>query len=143
MQRSFFVYGTLKPGGSNYTSYLAERTSTEQSAWVTDAALYTPGMYPFLVRDSGLVQPGDQVSGTVITIQSGLYHQIVNLLDELEDYRPGQYDNLYERVILTAQSASGPIDAWTYIAGAQALASIRSGKMRKVDGGVWDNMLER
>lgn len=141
MQRPFFVYGTLKPGGSNYISYLAGRTSTEQAAWIAGAALYTPGMYPFLVRNPDLVRPGDQVSGTVITIRSGLYHQIVSLLDELEDYRPGQPDNLYERVVLTAQSASGPVDAWTYVAGAQALASIRSGKMLKVDGGVWDNML--
>lgn len=137
MQLPFFVYGTLKPGGSNYGRYLAGRTAAELPASLAGAALFSPGPYPFLTLEADLVLPGDVAQGVLITLASGQYAGSLPLLDQLEGYVPGAGDNLYERVALDVSTAAGLRRAWVYVAAAKALRLIRAGRMRRVQGGVW------
>ncbi len=132
-----FVYGTLKPGKSNYASFLAGRTVAEQPASLAGAALFTHGPYPYLVIDSGLVETYDQVSGTLLTIHPALYCEVLNRIDWLEGYRPGCSSSEYQRLARAVQTIQGPVEAWLYVAGPPVLVAIRRGVLVKIVGGVW------
>jgi gamma-glutamylcyclotransferase (GGCT)/AIG2-like uncharacterized protein YtfP len=137
MQLPFFVYGTLKPGGSNYARYLAGRTAQEVPACLAGAALFSPGPFPFLTQEPDLLLPGDRVEGTLVGVLPAQYAAALSLLDKLEGYRPGASDNLYERCVTQVESADGPRRAWVYVAAPKALRLIRAGRMRRILGGVW------
>jgi len=137
MNLPFFVYGTLKRGEPNYARYLAGHTVSETPATLPAAALYTAGPYPFLVQTPELVAPGELVHGTLVTVRPSEYAAVVAHLDDLEGYRPGAEGNLYERIVVTIQTAAGPQTAYVYIAGAETEQEIRAGVLRKVEGGNW------
>ncbi|HMQ31224.1 MAG TPA: gamma-glutamylcyclotransferase [Chloroflexaceae bacterium] len=133
----FFVYGTLRPGEHNYARLLAGRTSAEAPAALAGAALFTEGPYPFLVTAPDLAGPGDLVRGDLVALPPALYGPVLAQLDALEGYVAGSAANLYERVVIEVAAADGPRRAWVYVAGAAALARIRSGAMRRIPGGAW------
>lgn len=135
--RPFFVYGTLKRGQSNYARLLAGQTVSETPAWLPGAAIYTAGPYPFLVRAVDLVPPGSTVFGELMEVAPAQYQTVLALLDKLEDFVPGRAGNLYERVVITVQTANGPCEAWVYVAGSGAEEAIRQGRLRLIAGGVW------
>ncbi len=137
MNLPFFVYGTLKRGEPNYARLLAGHTIAEVPASLPDAALYTAGPYPFLVQTPGLLAPGDIVYGTLVTLRAAEYAVLVAQLDVLEGYRPGGPSNLYERIVLSIQTAAGPQEAYGYVAGAETEQEIHAGLLRKVIGGNW------
>jgi gamma-glutamylcyclotransferase (GGCT)/AIG2-like uncharacterized protein YtfP len=137
MNLPFFVYGTLKRGEPNYARYLAGHTIAEVPATLPAAALYTTGPYPFLVQTPDLIKADDTAHGTLITIRPAEYATVVGQLDDLEGYRPGAESNLYERIVITVQTASGPQEAYVYIAGATTEQEIRAGLLYKVAGGNW------
>lgn len=137
MNLPFFVYGTLKPGGSNYARYLAGHTLEELSASLAGAAIYSPGPFPFLTMEPDLVLPGEVARGALVTVAGRRYAEALPLLDKLEGYTPGGADNLYERLALNVATEAGPRPAWVYVAAAKALRLIRSGRMRRVAGGEW------
>lgn len=137
MNLPFFVYGTLKRGEPNYARHLAGHTARETPATLPAAALYTAGPYPFLVLTPDLVAPGEIVHGTLMTIRSDVYTAVVAYLDDLEGYRPDAEHNLYERVIVHVETATGPQTAYVYIAGAATERDIRAGSLRHIVGGNW------
>ncbi len=137
MQRPLFVYGTLKPGDVNYRAYLDGLMLMQRPASLRGAALYTQGPYPFLVYGDGLATPGESVDGALVLPRPEWYDRVLARIDDLEGYTPGGFANLYERIALEVESNGVAIEAWTYIAGAQTLALIRAGRMRKVLGNVW------
>lgn len=143
MKYPLFVYGTLKRGESNYSFYLAGRTTCEQLATLICAALYTEGRYPYLVAGAGLTGSAEQVYGTLMTIHPDHYIEVMQHIDGLEDYTPGDPNNWYERVIQTVQIAEGPIEAWTYVAGTKVLTAIQAGRYMKIPGGMWSEATER
>ncbi len=134
-----FVYGTLKAGGCNYARYLAGKTLHEQPATLAGAALYTAGPYPYLVRLPELVAPSEDVQGTLMTIKPAVYVAVLRHVDQLESYVSHDPANEYERIVGTVQTATGPVDAWMYVAGARVLAAIRrqSASFWRVKGSVW------
>lgn len=137
----FFVYGTLKRGEPNYVRYLTGQTASESPAALAAAALFTEGPYPFLTQEPDLLAPGDVVHGALISLRLAVYQLVLDDLDRLEGYVAGGRQNLYERVILEVATADGMRQAWVYVAGAQALALIRAGQMRRLPGGVWPSMI--
>ncbi|NTV64086.1 MAG: gamma-glutamylcyclotransferase [Oscillochloris sp.] len=139
MHHPFFVYGTLKPGEPNYIRLLAGHTTGEESAIFPTAALYTAGTSPFMVTDQDLVAPGDQVSGTIISVADTDYPQILTMLDQLEGYQCEGMPNTYERLLLLVETSAGPRQAWVYLAGREALNSIRDGQLRKLPDGNWQS----
>lgn len=137
MNHPFFVYGTLKPGEPNYARLLAGRTAGEELASLPGAALYSAGHYPYLTMEPDLVGPGERATGVLISVPAADYTRITAVLDELEGYVEGGADNMYERLLLTVEAASGPRRAWVYVAGAAALAQIRAGELPHIPGGDW------
>lgn len=132
-----FVYGTLKPGQTAYKRLLSGKTTDEQPAVIPGAALYTDGTYPYLVVDPEVVALHDEVRGMLIALHPESFEVTLALLDRYEDYRPLSPWRLFERVVLTARTEHGTIEAWAYTAGPQALQAIRAGRMQKIPGGVW------
>ena len=133
----FFVYGTLKPGGRNYTRYLGGRTAQEQPATLAGAVIFSPGPFPFLTREPDLVTPADTAHGFLMTVAAGHYAYALADLDGLEEYVPGRADNLYERIVAEVATPTGPCAAWVYVASPKALRLIRAGRLRRVLDGVW------
>lgn len=141
-QLPLFVYGTLKRGEPNYPLYLEGQTVSEQPASIVGAVLYRYVPYPYLVLDADLVDGHAQVQGMLMTIRPTVYDRVLQRINWLEDYHPGNPDNEYERVVCTAQTAAGMVEAWVYVAGARVLAAIRAGKIPRVTGGVWGKSSE-
>lgn len=132
-----FVYGTLKPGGSNYGNYLAGRTSAAHPAWLVGAALYTEGLYPYLVIMPDRADTAAQVYGVLITLRPEYYTLTLAQIDHLEDYIPGDPRSLYERITHPVQTDVGQINAWVYIAGPPVRTDIRDGRLSRLHGGIW------
>ncbi len=137
MQLPLFVYGTLKPGESNYARFLAGQTSAEHPAQISGAELYTEGVYPYLVITPGLVRPTAQVYGMLITLRPEVYGTALTRVDGLEDYIAGNPNNWYERIKHPVQIDNRKVMAWVYIAGPRTLAAIQAGRFRKIPGEAW------
>ena len=132
-----FVYGTLKPGGGSYTTYLARRTLTEYGATLQPAALYTDGLYPYLVVDPPGVEPDDRVYGVLVVIREDCFVETLSRLDWYEDYRPISPWSLYLRVRRVVETPAGPAEAWIYVAGPATAAGIEAGRLTKIEAGTW------
>jgi gamma-glutamylcyclotransferase (GGCT)/AIG2-like uncharacterized protein YtfP len=120
-QHAVFVYGTLRPGQSNYRRLLEGRTADERTAIAEGLALVGSGI-PYAVK-----HPGARVVGTLITITPALYGEILADLDALEGYhahRPAtsHYIRTTRSVIATNPLRGGGTwetfhTAWIYLAG--------------------------
>jgi len=120
-EHSVFVYGTLRPGQSNYRRLLADRTVQEVPASAKGLALYG-SEFPYAVP-----QRGARVIGDLITIRPGLYQEVLADLDQLEGYHPGRPDHSHyirttrSVVVVNRTANGGPWEAfhtaWIYIAG--------------------------
>ena len=88
-----FVYGTLRPGGSNH-DLLECATSTVAPATAAGLALYSnaSGTYPYATP-----HPDSQIAGALITVPHGEWPAIVARLDMLEGYDPHTDNGHYLR----------------------------------------------
>ncbi len=107
------------------------------TAHIHDAALFSDGMYPYLVLDSRAVPPNDTAYGIVVEVRPESYDDVLERLDWLEDYKPNSPWSMYERVTAVAHTDIGPVEVWTYVGGPQSLAAIRAGRLVYIPGGVW------
>ena len=105
---NFFVYGTLKRGECRQHRWPRSPLVVEE-AWV-HGELYDTGSYPALL-------PGcDKVLGELWSFSSTDFEPIVKVLDEIEEYRPGEPYNLYNREIVDCETLSGRrTTAYTYL----------------------------
>lgn len=102
---AIFVYGTLQRGEVRERLWPRPPVSIEPAT--VRGALYDLGPYPALV-------PGeDTVGGELWHIAAEDIGVTLAALDRVEDYadRP---DDLYRRVIVECQTATGRVPAWTY-----------------------------
>lgn len=132
MTLPFFVYGTLRPGEVNHDAFLRGRTVAEEPARLDGAVLYDGPGYPYAVEEPGTVH------GELITARPEEYARLLTVLDELEEYTPGDPRSLYERVAReTVRTADGArLRAWVYLAAPPVAARLRaSGK--RIDSGDW------
>ncbi|MET7688568.1 gamma-glutamylcyclotransferase family protein [Streptomyces sp. NPDC005483] len=122
-----FVYGTLRPGEVNHDLFLRGRIRSEEPGRLTGALLYDGPGYPYAVEEAGGV-----VMGELVTPRADAYAELLAVLDELEEYRPGDPRNLYERVarevIRTADGTSVPAPS--------VAARLRTGG-KPIEGGDW------
>lgn len=104
-----FVYGTLKPGESNY--YLCEhQVLTAKQAVASGKLFHLPSGYPAMT-------PGDdQVHGYLLCFPDSL---ILPTLDDLEDYQSTRpmSENLYYRQSIKIFEPTGLSlgQAWVYL----------------------------
>lgn len=105
-----FVYGTLKPGESNYLRYCSGKVVQSQVAIALGRLFELPMGYPAMTKGAGWVQ------GSLLGFQTW---QMLEQLDYLEDYNPNRSPdkNLYNRqqieVFNLNQQPLG--DAWVYL----------------------------
>ncbi|MFM9369673.1 gamma-glutamylcyclotransferase family protein [Streptomyces sp. Da 82-17] len=129
----FFVYGTLRPGECNHDRHLHGRLAAATPALLPDAVLYAGPGYPYLVE-----QPGaGPVHGELLTARPESYDALLADLDRLEDYRPGDPHNDYERVARAVRLPDGATRrAWVYVAAPAVRARLRA-HARPLSTGDW------
>lgn len=107
-----FVYGTLRPGEKNYSSYLGGKTIREVSATAEGILHFvkSDGGYPYVVSGAGVVH------GELIEINPPFYAETLRSLDKLEEYDPAdEGKSLYLRRRTTVHLYDGgTADAWIY-----------------------------
>ncbi|TAE52283.1 MAG: gamma-glutamylcyclotransferase [Nostocales cyanobacterium] len=102
-----FVYGTLKPGESNY--YLCENYVISAKQAIANGKLY------HLPEDYPAMTPGDdQIQGYLLSFPDS---QVLPILDDLEDYHPTRSisENLYYRQYIEVFEPSGVFLAWAWV----------------------------
>ncbi|MDX3517467.1 gamma-glutamylcyclotransferase family protein [Streptomyces scabiei] len=134
----FFVYGTLRPGEVNHDLFLRGRTRAERSARMPGLTLYEGPGYPYAVEETGDDHGGGgAVTGALVTARPETYAELLRLLDELEEYAPGDPANLYERVERTAVLDDGTaVRAWVYVAAPAVAAGLRA-RGTPIEDGDW------
>jgi gamma-glutamylcyclotransferase (GGCT)/AIG2-like uncharacterized protein YtfP len=104
-----FVYGTLKPGESNFDRYCAARVVEMQAAIVYGRLYDLPFGYPAMTAGT------DCVYGYLLSFDDP---KILLNLDELEDYQPDRSDDENEYIrekIETFSPERQPLGlAWVY-----------------------------
>ncbi len=85
-----FVYGTLKPGEENYSSYCAGKVVETLPAFAMGKLFALPQGYPAMTVGNSAVY------GYLLSFADS---EVLNSLDELEDYQPSRQKskNLYNR----------------------------------------------
>lgn len=132
-QLPFFVYGTLRPGQHHYSWALRGRTASEEPASLRGLLLYEGPGFPYAVADEG----GGEVRGALVLPERAHYAEVLAVLDELEDYAPGDPANVYERVTTEVTRADGgTARAWVYLAAAPLAARLRA-TGTPIPGGDW------
>ncbi|MDT0402892.1 MULTISPECIES: gamma-glutamylcyclotransferase family protein [Streptomyces] len=129
----FFVYGTLRPCGTNHGLVLHGRTRHDEPARLRGAVLYEGPGYPYAVEE-----PGGVVTGELVTALPEEYEGLLAELDRLERYVPGDPRNLYERVAreVVRRADGTAAGAWVYVAAPAVAEGLRKrGKL--IEGGEW------
>ena len=108
----FFVYGTLRHGEGNYYGRLAGRTVREALGSTSGfLMLGRRSQFPFALAAS----EDYTITGEVMWIEPELYDGVMASMDDLEGYVPGRDWNLYDRQVVTVETAEGPVKAWMYV----------------------------
>ncbi|MDI3421133.1 gamma-glutamylcyclotransferase family protein [Streptomyces luteolus] len=129
----FFVYGTLRPGEYHHDAHLGGRVEAQTPALLPDAALHEGPGYPYVVEEPG----AGPVHGELLTARPESYAGLLGELDRLEDYRPGDPDNDYERVARDVRLPDGSARrAWVYVAAPAVRTRLRA-RARIIASGDW------
>ncbi|KUJ36395.1 gamma-glutamylcyclotransferase family protein [Streptomyces sp. NPDC093228] len=132
MRLPFFVYGTLRPGERYHDVFLRGRTRCEEPGLLPGALLYDGPGYPYAVE-----QHGGTVTGEIVTALPEAYGELLDALDRLEEYVPGDPRSLYERVDREVTASDGrAVRAWVYLAAPAVAARLRA-HGRPIEGGDW------
>lgn len=115
-----FVYGTLRRHEAN-AHLLAGAEKMAEQAWVFGTLYDTGHGYPALVLAGPESHRRTKVFGELyrVTLQQ------LAALDELEGYREGEEDNLYDRVTETVYTDKGTYDAYVYVFPAHRAAGLQ------------------
>jgi len=134
-QLPFFVYGTLRPGCSNYTRHFCGFTTDERCAVAYNYRLLSSGIYPYAVRASG-----ETVTGSLLTVSPVHYPKLMQALDRLEGFHPSQpADSHYVRQAVAVHLKQAPgrppatETAWMYLAG----PTVNISNLHCLSGGDW------
>ncbi|WP_448319479.1 gamma-glutamylcyclotransferase family protein [Streptomyces sp. CO7] len=140
-----FVYGTLRPGGFYHPSYLLGRTTAEEPATLRGVVLHEGPGYPYALEEDGAeagaraadMEPG-VVHGELMTLAEDGYERVLEALDQLEEYRPGDPSSLYLRAVreVTRTRDGARVLAWVYLAAPRLAARLRA-EGRVIAGGDW------
>ena len=128
-----FVYGTLKPGESNYLNYCAGKTIKETQAYTWGELYHLSLGYPAMTEGKR------KIEGYLFTFADA---NILASLDKLEDYhpeRPPDLSEYYRQQVSVYNLADDFLGlAWTYL---MNLNKIKQLKGIPVNSGSWNNQL--
>lgn len=121
MMINVFVYGTLRQGEPN-AHLLKRATCIAEQCW-TDGFLYDTGYgYPAMQPT-----PSSRIYGELYSVTE----EALGRLDQLEGYREGRKNNLYERIVQTVYTDKGSFHSYMYIASKENLLK------KKIPNGDW------
>lgn len=106
------VYGTLRPGGSNYTHFLEGRTTRERTIGLNGFRMHGGQGFPYVVAG----EAEDTIVATLCDVAVDAYDEVVEGLDFLEGYRGPGLQNHYDRVLIQFTLNGELVQAWTYLA---------------------------
>jgi gamma-glutamylcyclotransferase (GGCT)/AIG2-like uncharacterized protein YtfP len=142
---NFFVYGTLRPGEVRWTVLAPYVVGEPQSVILPQYALFTNGVYPFVVKDGA-----SNTIGELITVDN--VDEVIRRLDMIEGYDPDDVDegnvmnrnNLFNREKLYVWPAGTEeythetgTKVWVYTGGYDLIGSARNGRYRQIESGDW------
>ena len=139
----FFVYGTLKPGESNYAAYLEGRCLAIHSAQMRNAALFSDGTYAYLIVDSRAVPPDDIAYGVLSRSRLSTTRKHWSASTGWRTTNQIVPGVCYDRITGMAETSDGPVEVWTYVGGPQSLPAIRAGRLVYIPGGIWNGAVAK
>ena len=102
LPRTLFVYGTLRPGGRYWTN-IAHLIEDYAPASLSGFDIYhLADGYPAIVDGNG------EVFGDLLFIHSGREPAVWKIVDDIEQYRPGDASSLYLREPVKAKRLRAP-----------------------------------
>ena len=111
---AIFVYGSLRPGGSNF-HWIAAQVIEVEPAILEGHVLYGLGLsFPYAAPGPG------RVIGDLLHIADGKVEEVLAALDQLEGHEGEDADSHYNRVICPVLTNHGGAMAWVYVAGGLA-----------------------
>ncbi len=125
-----FVYGTLKPGESNYQRLCVGKVVVEEKAIAYGQLFDLTLGYP------GMTVGENPIQGFVLTFADGA---ILSILDQLEDYEPNrsETENEYNRQLIEVYNRSGESLGlvWVYLMSLERVQQL-GGVM--INSGCWN-----
>lgn len=107
------VYGTLRPGQHNYTSFLEGVTVKETTVSVNGFRMYGGGGFPYITEAGA----DETIVAELVYIDPEIYDRVLHRLDFLEGYRSPYGPNHYDRITTTVEVDGETVEAWIYVAG--------------------------
>jgi gamma-glutamylcyclotransferase (GGCT)/AIG2-like uncharacterized protein YtfP len=130
--RSYFVYGTLRPGG-RYWSNVSDYIEHYEPALLEGFAIYhLPEGYPAMIADEDA-----SVFGDVLYVRSRCNDLVLDILDEIEGCNQPGRANLYDRLKVEVKRLGArmqPVVADTYVYASARHAYLRSAGTRVIHG---------
>ena len=113
-QLPFFVYGTLIPSQPN-DHLIREALVQQEAAVFRHGRLYAFPTFPMLIETNA--EDGTVIDGRLLTIDHEQYDDVMQKLDELEQYDPqDRAGSPYWREIRSVQTAANEtVEAWIYL----------------------------
>ena len=128
---ALFVYGTLRPGGSNH-GLLEAAVSDMQLAHADGLSLWATRGFPYAAPDAST---GARITGTLCWITGRAWIDALSRLDMLEGYDPArEASSHYLRRRSPVTTADGDrVEAWLYLAGPR----VNINALPLIPGGDW------
>ena len=128
-----FVYGTLKPGETNYDFYCAEKVRAQSPAYTKGNLYSLPLGYPAMTVGK------NRVKGVLLTFDSA---NILESLDRLEAYqknRPSEL-NEYDRLLVPVYSFDDKTlgQAWCYF---MSIKKVKQYQGTIIPSGWWEAVI--
>lgn len=135
---SVLVYGTLRPGQSNYYNFLEGRTERERTVTLKGYRMYAGMGFPYVIQ----TDTDETIVADLIDLQADSYDETVRGLDMLEGYRGPGLNNHYDRVLVTVEDVDGTeVQAWIYVAHKSMHRQIAE-NLPVLAGGDWSKLEE-
>lgn len=90
---ALFVYGTLRPGQSNWPQIAALTLDTQTAIMRGFEMYHLPEGYPAVIGGVG------EVRGTLVWPEDGARDELLQTTDRIERFAPGDETSLYRRVV--------------------------------------------
>lgn len=129
-----FVYGSLRPGFWNYNRVFRGRTRAEEPARLPGATMWD-GAFPYVAE----TEPGGEIVGTIIDVDSGQWDGVRRSLDRLEGFDPDRPDSSHylrhARMVRLGDGSSRM--AWVYFAAPLVAQRLVSRGQPVIESGDW------